>query len=223
MELWLDTIDINPIKDAFETGVLSGVTSNPSILSQADCLPEEKLQQILAVQDGEVAVQVVAQDFSGMLEQAKRISALDSRLIIKIPVNSVGLKVIAALAEEEIPTMATAIFDPLQVYLAELAGAIYAAPYIGKIHEATGDYEPVLSEMIEMIDKYDFSIQLLAASIHSKEQVLTCALLGVDAITIPEFVYQDLMKTHALTDASLKKFDDAWRGGRYTSESKLFA
>lgn len=223
MELWLDTIDLDIIKNAQETGILTGVTTNPSILSTADTPPETKLKQLLDSQPGFVAAQVIANDFAGMVTQAKRLALLDEkRIIIKIPVTADGLRAMAILSREDITTMATAIFESSQVFLSAKAGAKYAAPYLSKIEDITGRSFDVLKEMLQIISQQQYSLKILAASINSVDQVVNCAKLGVQAITLPAMVYQSLLSTYAFTEKSLISFSRDWSMGKCTNKSEVF-
>lgn len=223
MELWLDTIDIDVIHDAKSLDKLTGVTTNPSLLSKANALPETILSQILAAQPGYVAVQVVAQDLNGMLDQARRIVEFSERIIVKIPATPNGYRAIAILARENIPTIATAIFESSQVMLAEHTGAKYAAFYLSKAEEAEGNAFEMLQEIMEIITRQKYSIKLLAASISLTSQVIACAKMGVHAITLPKSVHASLLEIHKFTDKSVAKFHEEWASGIYTSKSKLFA
>jgi len=218
MELWLDTINLELIKEAAKNGVLTGITTNPHILSQADTLPETKLKQILSITDiSYVAAQVVASDYEGMIEQARYLASLDpARMIVKIPVNPSGLKAIYALSKEGIMTMATAIFDQYQIYLSALACAKYAAIYLSKIPENIFE---TLQEMNEISKKNQMPINLLAASIKDKRQLIECALLGLKAITITDDIYKSLTETHFLTENSQVNFAKSWSNGVHSRAS----
>ncbi len=224
MELWLDTINLNAIKDANEIGILTGVTTNPITLSHADMLPEAKLAQLLNIQNSYVATQVVANSLNDILKQARQLAHLDKlRMIIKIPVNPTGLRAIKILSTEGISTLATAVFEPSQVYLASLAGANYIAPYINQMSKELGEYSATLGHMLEIIKTQLFPVKLMAASIALKEQILTCAKLGAHAITLSEESYYSLVTPHYLTEKSLERFKKAWTLGHYTQQSELFA
>ncbi len=222
MQLWIDSINLDLIKEAQLNGKLTGVTNNPAILSQTDIMPEKKLQQLLEIQSGYVATQVVANDTAGMIEQAKRLAAIDPRIIVKIPVNPNGLKAITALSAANIATLATAIFEPSQVYLASLAGAMYVAPYLSRIDEHPEHCLEVLGDMLDILEIHRLPTKLMAAAINSKQQVITCASLGAHAITLPESVYLDLIGTHPQTANSLHQFETAWRAGKHIQPSKVF-
>lgn len=223
MELWLDTIDLEMIKLAAEMGSLKGVTTNPAILSHADMLPELKLKQILEIHPGLLAAQVVADELGGMIDQAQELYDLaPGRMIIKIPTNPTGLKAMTLLAKNNIPTMATAVFEPSQVYLAAVAGAKYVAPYLSWIMNESGNYADTLTTMLQLISQQQFDLKLLAAAIISKEQVIACAQLGAQAITLPVDIYQTLLSPHKLTEKSLVMFGNAWSQGKHTNSSELF-
>lgn len=222
MELWLDTIDIDVIRDANELGAITGVTTNPTLLSAANALPETILKQILALQPGYVAVQIVAQDLDDMIKQANKLSKFSDRIVVKIPVTAIGLKAIALLAKQNINTMATAIYDSSQLILAAYAGAKYAAFYLSKVEEVDGNAFEVLQEMMEIITKQKSSLKLLAASISLTSQFVECARMGVPAITLPKSLYVSLLETHKLTEKSIGKFHEEWCSGKYTTTSELF-
>ncbi len=210
MELWLDTINFTLIENAHQQLTITGVTTNPSILSQAKDSPSKTIQQLLDIQPGFVAVQVTADTEQAMLDQAERLNQLSERIIIKVPVNQVGLRVIKQLSEKKIPTLATAIFETSQVYLSMLAGAQYAAPYLGRIEDVVPDISDVINSMLSGIKIRNSSLKLMAAAIKSKQHILNCLLQGVHAITLPEPAYKELMEDHSLTLKSLASFQKDW-------------
>src|SRR3989338_5002912 len=175
MELWLDTIDYRLIEDAIKRIKIFGVTTNPSILCKSKETPEKTIKKLLDIQPGLLAVQVTSTDECAMLNQAKKLHHMSNRIIIKVPVCKTGLSVMRALSLENIPTMATVIFEPIQVYLSILSGATYAAPYLGRIEKNTGDYSRVISEMLSVIKNNQSTLKLLTASIATKKQIMYCA------------------------------------------------
>lgn len=222
MELWVDTIDLELIKNVSEMNILTGVTTNPSILGSADTIPETKIKQILDIQKGYIAVQVTAHDLAGMLAQARRLALLSGRIVIKIPVIPAGLKAIAILAKENIPTLATAIFTPSQVLLAALAGARYAAPYMGRIEEVTGRSREIIAEMMNIIVQQKYPLKLMAAAIHTVDQLTYCAQIGVPAITVPKETCQALLAIPPTTQKSLEIFAEDWLAGKHTAVNEIF-
>lgn len=227
MELWLDTTDEQMIRDASEMGILTGVTTNPSILSKAGKSPDVVLEKLLDIQTGYVAAQVTADDLPGMLKQAERLDKLDSnhRVIIKIPASGNGFKAMALLKKQGIKTLATTVLETKQLILSALAGASYIAPYFNRIENlrgASGHALSVLKEMQEIINVQRYPIKIMAAAIHSTQQYCDCARVGVGAITVPVPVYQDLMQTSSHVAECLNKFKEDWNANQKTEESALF-
>lgn len=222
MEIWLDTIDINLIQKAAESNIITGVTTNPSILSQSLHSPEVTLKQLLSIQPGYVAVQVIANDLEGMLRQARNLSRLSDRIIVKIPVTQEGFRAMSILHGENIRTMATAIFTPEQILLSAISKATYAAPYLGRIDESIGNGLDIINTMQTIINTQQFPLKLIAAAIRTTEQVAQSAKIGVGAITLPKDVYMALLSTHKLTEESLDKFSIDWASNPAIMQTCLF-
>jgi transaldolase len=208
MELWLDTVDFNVIEDVVSKLNVSGITTNPSILATSKLSFRDTIAKLLEVQDGLVAIQVVATDVIGMISQAERLYLLNSRIIIKVPVTKEGLQVIKHLSQNNIPTIATAVFEPRQVLLASLVGAKYVSPYLGRIEQGL----IVLKEMLQLLEMANYSTKILAAAIRSVEQVLSITTLGSQAITVPVQVLEELLQDNPNTLQSLLTFQKAWQG-----------
>lgn len=223
MELWLDTIDYQLIENAINKVDITGVTTNPSILSKSNESPENTIKKLLKIQPGLLAVQVTSDNESGMLNQARSLRELSQRIIVKVPVFQNGLHVIKQLTSENIPTMATAIFEPTQIYLSMLAGAAYAAPYLGRIEKNTGEASCVIKEMMSIIKNYNSNLKLLAASIGTRKQIMDCALLSVHAITLPEIAYKDLIHDHPDTLKCLDSFSKDWAASQIASNCEIFS
>lgn len=222
MELWLDTINIDLIKEAEEAGILTGVTTNPTILSQSDISPERKIEQLLSCQSGWVCAQVLARDAESMIQEAKSLAQISKRIIIKIPVTPAGLKAISTLEKNGIPTLATAIFEERQLLLAAIAGAQYAAPYMNRIEEATKQSVEILSGMMKIIFNQSFPLKIMAADIKSVEAIPVYARLGVPAMTLPAAIYEAFIKINPRTESSLISFENNWLAGAHTAESEIF-
>ena len=210
MQLWLDTADITAIQNAQESGLLSGITTNPSILAATQQPPKEIIQRILTVQTGLLAVQIIADTVPEMIKQARHLYQINSRIIIKVPASPAGYQVMMNLAHEKIPVMATAIFTPQQVLLSGLAKATYAAPYLNHIAEQQGDYIEPLKVMLDIIREQQLDIKIIAASIKNVEQAMQCALLGAPAITLPYPVWQQLFALQPATSSALAGFTQHW-------------
>lgn len=221
MELWLDTIDFDLIQDAVKQLSIAGITTNPSILSKSNGKCDDTIKKLLDIQSGFLAVQVTSDTPSKMIVQAYHLKKLSDRIIVKVPVTQNGLYVIRHLNRENISTMATAIFEPTQVYLSMLAGAKYAAPYLGRIEKTNGNLNAI-KDMLEMIKVHNSSLKLLAASIKSKEQILDCLLSGCHAITLPEETYKLLLSDNSSTIECLHKFKVDWDASNLANDSDIF-
>lgn len=203
MELWLDTTDHEAIEFANERGILHGITTNPLIVSRAKKPLAQVLNELLIFQPCPIAVQVMGNDAAEMVTHAKELFHFSRRFIIKVPATSEGLKAIYQLSQHKIPVMATAIFEPIQAFLAAKAGASYIAPYFSQMDEA------VFDRIHACIQKTQ--AKLLAASLKSPEHVEKCLLLGTPAITINETLFHTCLQTPQQTAAALHRFDEAWK------------
>ncbi|MFV0340602.1 MAG: transaldolase family protein [Parachlamydiaceae bacterium] len=202
MELWLDTVEIDSIRKAHQLEVLDGVTTNPTLLSQIKGPIEPHLQEILNAQESPLAIQVTSSNF---LEEAKALYRFSSRIIPKVPATAEGYAAIRELSEAGIPVMATAIFEPQQLYLALKLGATYAAFYYGRIEDAGKDPIYLLKCAKRFKSNEGFDGKLLAAGIRTLEQFTQVALEGCDAITLPSKVFQDLLSTPSNAKKTLKE------------------
>jgi TalC/MipB family fructose-6-phosphate aldolase len=220
MELWLDTIDMTLIANAAQQFPLAGVTTNPSILSQSPDSVAQTIRRLLHIQPGKVAVQVTADDHAGMLQQAQRLAAIDPRIVIKIPITPAGLQTIKQLHILGIATIATAMFEPAQFYLSQLAGATYAALYLSHVEKNNANAQQVIAEMLN-IARAENSPKLMAAAIQTKSQIMQCATQNVPAITLPPGAYQELTAEHPLTTTSLQRFAKDWAARKNTEASTL--
>lgn len=209
MEIWLDSVDLSVIEKATQIGVLHGITTNPSLLSEVPN-PLSTLSSILNIQKGPVAVQVTEKTSTGMIEQGKKLHHISPRIIVKIPVTLEGWKAIRTLSNENIPVMATAVFQPTQALLAALSGAVYVAPYFSRMLKS-GDNPLMQIEAIKkMFLNYKLSTKILAANPKTVEHVRSCAEIGIDALTIREDLFADLTDTHELTAYAVDQFLDEW-------------
>lgn len=205
MKIWLDTFRLDLISTAKEMGILSGVTTNPSIVAKSSLSLEQLLQQILSAQEGPVTAQVTADAAPEMIAQGKAFFALSPRLIVKVPVTREGLKAIHRLKQLSIPTMATAVFDGNQVLLAARAGAQYIAPYFSSICESDIDGIALVGKMLDMIHRYRLPSELVVASLRTAEQVKQCAEMGAPHVTLNDKVFQALIEDHPMTVESVQR------------------
>lgn len=215
MEIWLDTANRSIIEKAvgLGTGIVYGVTTNPSIISSesASTPLEVLIMDILELHSGPVAVQVIDTDTAGMIRQAKALHAFSSRIIVKIPVTQNGIRAMCALSKEGVLCMATAIFEPRQALLAFKAGARYLAPYLGKIADTGSCPIEVLVYMKMLKENYSFTGEIIAAGVREVSEVISCADVGVKAITLPPTVFEELVSDNKNTQMALEKFSVDWK------------
>lgn len=216
MKIFLDTGSVDEIKKALDTGVLDGVTTNPSHIAKVGGNFENTIREIGELfnmynkpEDSTVSAEVVTLTASEMVEEAKRLAKFHPRVIVKIPMTVEGIKAVTQLSGLGIRTNVTLCFSPTQALLAAKAGATYISPFIGRLDDLNQDGLGLVAEIRTIYDNYDFKTLVLAASIRTARQVGEVALLGADIVTIPYAIYEQLYK-HPLTDIGLKKFLDDW-------------
>jgi len=206
MKIFVDTAKIEEIRKVKEWGILDGVTTNPTLLSQTGKPWKEAAVEILKeISDKPVSLEVIATDFEGMVKEAKELAKMGDNVVVKIPFTYEGIKAVQALKAEGIKTNVTLVFSSLQALLAGKAGATYVSPFIGRVDDIAYNGMEVLEEIIQIYNLYEFETQIIAASIRHVDHVKNCALLGVDIATIPFKVIEQMFK-HPLTDVGLKRF-----------------
>ena len=205
MEIWLDTIDCDVIADGEKTGVISGVTTNPSILSKTNNVLET-IHQLLDIQQGPVAVQVTAQNAEDIIDEAKQIYEISSRLIVKIPINRHGLVAIQALKKDKIPILGTGILFPNQTLLAANHQVSYIAPYFSHMEDP---FEK-LKTIVDILKMSHSPTKILVASLRELNQIIYCALLGVEAVTIKPELYNQLVANHSAVEGFSQRFLSDW-------------
>ncbi len=206
MEIWLDTTQIRPIQTAARFGLLSGVTTNPTLIGASKKDLEEIIEDLLHHQEGPVAVQVTGTKTGDMVQQGQMLHEQSNRLIIKVPVTKEGLEAIHLLTRQGIVTMATAIFHSRQALLAALAGANYVAPYLGRLEKEGGDPWSLLREILHLFQTYRLKTNILAASLPSVEYVMKCGEVGVFGVTVKEDVFEKLIQSDPLTLREVEQF-----------------
>ncbi len=210
MEFFLDTADVDEIREIATWGILDGVTTNPSLIKKSGRDFKEVVGEIAGICSGPISAEVTAMDTRGMLEQARQLkSELPENVIIKIPCTPEGLAATKVLTEEGVDTNVTLIFSASQALMAAKAGATYVSPFIGRIDDTGHDGMNLIAEIMETWEKYDISTKVLAASIRHPTHVLQCMQLGAHTATMPAKIFRQLMK-HPLTDKGLEGFMRDW-------------
>lgn len=209
MKFFIDTANLEQIKEAQELGILDGVTTNPSLVSKEGIKGRKALlehyKKICEIVDGDVSAEVISTDFEGMIKEAEELATLHPNIVVKIPIIKDGLKAIKYLSDKGIKTNCTLIFSPGQALLAAKAGATYVSPFIGRIDDIASDGVDLIYKIVHIFRTYGFDTQVLAASIRSTQHIIQCAEAGADVVTSPLKSILGLLK-HPLTDIGLQKF-----------------
>lgn len=209
MKIFLDTANIGQIKEAADWGVLDGVTTNPSLVAKENKKFEELVPQIVEICKGPVSLEVVSTVADGMVAEAKKLTEYGPNVVIKIPMIPEGLKAIRRLAQQEIATNCTLVFNATQALLAAKAGATYVSPFIGRLDDAGHFGMELVQQIVTIFDNYAFGTEVLAASLRHPLHVVEAALAGADVATVPWDVLQKIVK-HPLTDRGLDQFLKDW-------------
>ena len=205
MKIFMDTANVEEIRELNEWGIVYGVTTNPSLIAKTGRSQEEVIKEICNIVDGPISAEVISTDCEGMVEEARKLSGIAPNVVIKIPCIVEGLKAVRILSAELIETNVTLVFSLSQALLAASAGATYVSPFIGRLDDIGEDGIKLVEDMVNVFRKYELDTAIIAASIRDIEHVNRVMLAGVDIATIPTKVIREMMK-HRLTDEGLKKF-----------------
>ena len=205
MQIFIDTADIEEIRDAAAMGVIDGVTTNPSLVAKTGRPFKDVIVDICEVVDGPISAEVIATDYDGMMKEARSLAKMHDNIVVKIPLIAEGLKAVRTLTAEGIRTNVTLCFSPTQGLLAAKAGATYISPFIGRIDDISGNGMEIVEQLVTIYQNYGLSTQVLAASIRHPVHVVQASLIGADVATLPHKVIHQLVK-HPLTDIGLERF-----------------
>jgi transaldolase len=209
VRLFIDTANVEHIREIHEWGVLDGVTTNPTLVCKekrnyADCIKE-----ITSFVSGPVSAEAVSMDAGGMIEEARELSKIADNVNVKIPMCPEGLKAIKALSSEGVMTNCTLVFSADQALLAAAAGATFASPFLGRLDDIGNDGLRILAEMVDIYDRYDIQTQVIAASLRHPQHVIGSAMVGAHIATIPYEVFKKMVR-HPLTDIGIERFLADW-------------
>lgn len=211
MQLFIDTADVNTLRELHATGLVDGVTTNPSLIAKADRNFLEVVAEITDFIEGPVSAEVSALDTDTMLAEGRKLSGIAPNVVVKIPLTFDGLRAVRELAIEGISTNVTLCFSVAQALLAAKAGATFISPFVGRLDDYGADGSDLLVEIRAVYDQYDFDTEILAASIRNPAHVRAAALAGADCATLPPSVFRELIK-HPLTEKGLQQFAEDWAG-----------
>lgn len=209
MQLFLDTTDTAVLKDLAATGLVDGVTTNPSLIAKSGRNMLEVIAEICGVVSGPVSAEVAAMDADGMLAEGRKLAGVAPNVVVKVPLTRAGLTATAQFAAEGIQTNVTLCFSAAQALLAAKAGATYVSPFIGRLDDHGAQGMDLITEIRAIYDNYDFDTEILAASVRNPVHVTQAALAGADCATIPPAVFEALFK-HPLTEQGLQQFMADW-------------
>jgi transaldolase len=209
MKLFIDTANVAEIKEAASWGIIDGVTTNPSLIAKEGRDFAQVVREICAIVDGPVSAEVLSPDAPGMLKEAEPLIGIHPNVAIKIPMTLDGLKAVKVLSDKGIKTHVTLIFSANQALLAAKAGATFISPFVGRLDDVSEYGMDLIEEIVQIYSNYDFSTQVLAASIRTPLHVLDCAKVGAHIATVP-FNVLKMLAQHPLTDIGIKKFNDDW-------------
>lgn len=210
LKIFIDTANVNEIREANSWGVISGVTTNPSLIAKEGRDFKEVVKEITSIVDGPISAEVISLDHEGMVKEARELSKIHKNIVVKIPMTIEGLKAVNILSKEGIKTNVTLIFSSAQALLAAKAGASYVSPFVGRIDDVGSEGMELIRGITQIFNNYDIKTEIIAASIRSPMHVIDAAMAGADIATIPYKVLVQMTK-HPLTDIGIEKFLDDWK------------
>lgn len=209
MKFFIDTANLDQIREAAEFGVLDGVTTNPSLMAKEGISGDEAVinhyKAICEIVDGDVSAEVISTDYEGMIAEGEKLASLHPNIVVKVPMIQDGIRAISYFSSKGIRTNCTLVFSPGQALLAAKAGATYVSPFIGRLDDISSDGLELIESIREIYDNYEYSTEILAASVRHTMHIIDCARIGADVMTGPLSAILGLLK-HPLTDIGLEKF-----------------
>jgi transaldolase len=209
LKIFLDTANIEQIREAAALGCVDGVTTNPTLISREEGKFEDIIREICEIVDGPVSAEVVSTDVDGMVEEAKKLAAIHECVVVKIPMIKAGINAMRQLKELGIPTNCTLVFSPNQAFLAAKAGATYVSPFIGRLDDAGHDGMDVVRQTLAIYENYGYDTEVIVASVRHPLHVVEAALEGAHITTLPFSVLEKMIK-HPFTDKGLAAFLADW-------------
>ncbi|MGI6206284.1 MAG: fructose-6-phosphate aldolase [Anaerovoracaceae bacterium] len=209
MRIFIDTANVEHIREAASWGVIDGVTTNPSLIAKEGRDFKTVVKEITEIVDGPISAEVMSDDAEGMIAEARDLAKIHKNITIKIPMTEEGLKAVSVLADEGIKTNVTLVFSANQALLAARAGATFVSPFVGRLDDIGMDGVQVVSDIVEIYSMYGIPTEIIAASIRHPMHVIQCAKAGADIATIPYDVLKKMFK-HPLTDNGIERFKKDW-------------
>ncbi|CEP91930.1 transaldolase Tal [[Clostridium] sordellii] len=209
MKLFIDTANVDEIKEINSWGVIEGVTTNPSLIAKEGRIFENVVKEITEIVDGPISAEVISMESEGMIKEGEELSKIHENIVVKIPMCAEGLKAVAALSKKGIKTNVTLIFSANQALLAAKAGASYVSPFVGRLDDIGQEGIMLIEEVAEIFNVHGIDTEIISASIRHPQHVLTSAKAGADIATIPYKVFKQMLG-HPMTDIGIDKFLKDW-------------
>jgi len=209
MKFFIDTANVDEIREAHAMGMVDGVTTNPSLIAKEGRVFETVVKEICEIVDGPVSAEVISLDADGMVAEARELAKLHKNIVIKVPMTVDGLKATRQLTDENIKTNVTLVFSPLQALMAAKAGATYVSPFVGRLDDLSQDGMQLIEQIAEIFANYAYDTEIIVASVRNPLHVLDAALAGADIATIP-FKVLSKLASHPLTDKGIDAFLADW-------------
>lgn len=209
MKIFIDTANVEEIKEAASWGILSGVTTNPSLIAKEGREFKTVVREITDIVDGSVSAEVLSEDAEGMISEGRELAKIHSNITIKIPMTQEGLKAVNILSKEGIRTNVTLVFSAVQALLAARAGASYVSPFVGRLDDVGNEGIQVIKDIVAIFAIHDIGTEIIVASIRTPMHVLECAVAGADIATVPFSVLKKMFH-HPLTDKGIEQFKKDW-------------
>jgi len=213
MRFFLDTAEVDEIRKAARWGVISGVTTNPTLVAKSNQDLKSVISEICDIVEGPVSAEVVSADVDGMVREGRDLAAIHGNVVVKIPMTAEGMAAVRVLSDDGIDVNVTLVFSPQQALLAAAAGAAYVSPFVGRLDDIGEDGIGLVSEIAEVFALQDIPVEIIAASIRHPRHVIDAALAGADIATVP-FVVLEKCFRHPLTDSGIERFLADWEGAR---------
>jgi len=209
MKLFADTGNLKELEALAALGILDGVTTNPSLMAKETGDPRQILKQICTLVKGPVSAEVVATDAAGMIREGRDLASIDEHIVVKVPFTKDGVKACKTLASEGLRVNVTLIFSPTQAWLAAKVGAAYVSPFVGRLDDIGTTGMNLIREIVDIFDNFEYSTEVLVASVRNPIHIVEAARMGADVVTVPSAVIEQSFK-HPLTDIGLAKFLQDW-------------
>jgi len=209
MKFFIDTANIDEIKEAHSMGMVDGVTTNPTLIAKEGGDFQTIIKEICSIVDGPISAEVISLDADGMVKEARELAKIHDNIVIKVPMTIDGIKATRTLTEENIKTNVTLVFSPLQALMAAKAGATFVSPFVGRLDDLAQEGMVLVDQIVEIYSNYGYTTEVIVASIRNPLHVLDAAVMGADIATIPFSVLAKLA-AHPMTDKGIKAFLSDW-------------